>query len=79
MCQNCSLAVCPSACPARWGGADVSVCEVCSEPIADGEYFSRNGQYVCTSCADELTVSDLLNLCELVDVGELLEELGFKR
>lgn len=79
MCQDCSLAVCSSRCPARWDGADVSVCEICSEPTSDGEYFFGNGQYICTSCADELTVSDLLDLCDLVDTGELLEALGFRK
>ena len=79
MCWECSLAVCATPCPLRAGGADVNVCEICGEPIAGDGAYSSNGQLVCEDCLPELTVSDLLNLCDLADVGELLEELGFIR
>ncbi|MBQ8174237.1 MAG: hypothetical protein IJ009_02415 [Clostridia bacterium] len=79
MCQNCSLALCPSACPERWDGRDTAVCEICDEPIEDGEAFYGNGRYFCADCADELTVDDLIRLCDLTDTADLLHTLGFKR
>ena len=79
MCQSCSLAVCPSRCPARWDGDDLIVCEKCEEPITDGDCFLGNGQYICGACADELTASDLVELCDFADTAELLEALGFRR
>lgn len=77
MCTECSLAVCPSSCPARWGGEDLCVCEICGDAVTD-DCFSGNGVYVCAACADDLTVSEILALCDFTDTGELLEELGFR-
>ena len=79
MCQNCSYACCPPSCPERWDGGNAAVCENCSEPISHGEAFYGNGLYVCAPCADELTVDDLIRLCEMRDTAELLEALGFTR
>ena len=79
MCQNCSFARCPSACPERWEGRDATVCEICDEPIGNGEAFYGNGRYLCAECADALTVDELIRLCDARDVAEILDALGFAR
>lgn len=79
MCSECSLAVCPSACP-NYRGSDGrrATCSRCDEPIfEDDGYYATDGCRICASCADEITVDELIDLAHLSGMGELLSLLGF--
>ena len=79
MCEECTRISC-SGCPFSADGAEeCDVCELCGEPILDGDAFASDEDCICTSCADSLTVDELLVLGGLRDTSDLLELLGFRR
>ncbi len=78
MCNDCSLSVCPDACPEK-RLAEFDTCRICGEPILAGdEHYAHGNARVCLSCADSLTVDDLMDLCDLRDTDEFLSVLGFR-
>lgn len=81
MCSECYRAVCVTGCPYRSDDrARRAVCACCGEPIfEDGEgYYLLEGRALCTDCADEATVEELIELAHLSGMGELLSLLGFR-
>ena len=80
MCSECYNAVCLSGCPyRREDRTRRAVCARCGEPIFEGEggYYLMGERAVCASCADEITVEELIEIAHLTGVGEMLSLLGF--
>lgn len=78
MCHDCSLAVCPSACP-NSSGRNIPVCALCDGPILEGDgHYAYGSTRICEVCADALTLDDLIALGNLTDTGELLSLLGYR-
>lgn len=80
MCSECSLSVCPAACPYRMGtDGRRATCSRCGEPIfEDDGYYAIDDCRICASCADEITVEELIEGMRLSGVGEFLSLLGFR-
>lgn len=79
MCEECTRVSC-SGCPFSVDGAEeCDICELCGEPVFDGDAFVSDDACVCCACADGLTVDDLLKLGSMQDVVDLLEFFGFSR
>ena len=81
MCSECDAAVCPALCPYRQSGRGRrTVCARCEEPIfeGDGGYYAIGESAICASCADEITVEELIEIARLSDMGELLSLIGFR-
>ena len=80
MCEGCHTAICYDGCPFYEADADVSICEVCGEPLdEDGIFYVKGDSRLCDGCAAQLSVDDLLDLGGLCGVGELLALLGYRR
>ena len=80
MCRNCMATLCYEGCPFYEASTNGGVCESCGERIDPGaECYVREGQYLCESCVEQLTLNDLLELGELRGIGELLSLLGYRR
>lgn len=64
---------------AHTDGEVCGYCAVCEGAIRGGtRALCRKGTRLCRSCAEELNMDGLLNLCESLDVPQLLrDELGF--
>ena len=80
MCEECPRVVCDASCPFSAGGEQSATCEVCGEVLfADDDFFLRDRRAVCASCAENLTLDDLLTLTDLRDVSDLLDAFGYRR
>lgn len=80
MCQECYAATCPPACPYRREDDRRTLCACCGEPIfEDGSGYYANGERaICATCADEITLEELIEIARLSDTDELLSLLGFR-
>ena len=78
MCYDCSLSVCPPTCP-NGSGRGTPLCALCDAPIlADDGHYACADTHICETCADGLTLDDLIALGNLTDIGELLSLLGYR-
>ena len=78
MCYDCSLTVCPPACP-NSRPERIPGCALCDGPIfKDDGHYACGGTRICEPCADALTLDDLIALGNLTDAGELLSLLGYR-
>lgn len=79
MCEECYSAVCFEGCPFLRDKLARAACELCSEPICQGDrYYQRGAHHVCAACAERLSIEELLALGDLQEVGDLLDLLGFQ-
>ena len=79
MCEDCYSAVCLEGCPYLRDRLARKDCEICGEPIREGDRYYRHGAHcVCADCTELLTLEELLYLSDLEEVGELLALLGFR-
>ena len=56
--------------------ADPWHCTLCASPLTASGLWTEEGA-VCTDCADEMTLDDILKLTACASVGELLVAFGF--
>ena len=79
MCSVCLHSPCDPRCPNAPEPEVVTECFCCEEPIRAGqEYIDFDGDAICLSCCETMTINDL---CQLVDmtVEEILCKLGGER
>ena len=80
MCNECDFYVCPDGCPGAV--ADKSEeCAICGRMIRDGEKYAEDGEngVVCEHCANQMEIDDVLRICEVSSVMELLGDMGHTR
>lgn len=78
MCSVCLKTPCDNRCPNAPEPPAVHTCDRCSEPIRSGDKFIEepDGDILCESCLDNMTVDDLLR--ELgIDVQTAEEYIGW--
>lgn len=79
MCEECYSAVCFEGCPYLRDKLARAACDVCGEPIREGDRHYGYGQHrLCADCAEQVSVEELLEMTALREPGELLELLGFR-
>ncbi|MEE0969148.1 MAG: hypothetical protein U0M06_07245 [Clostridia bacterium] len=55
-------------------------CRHCGRVLKNGEYAMLYGKKViCDFCVSEITITELLRICEFQSKEELLYSVGFKR
>lgn len=80
MCESCQSTLCYHGCPFYEETAIPTLCSCCHEAISPGDLrYEREGQALCECCAESLTIDDLIDLCDLREIGELLGQFGYRR
>lgn len=76
MCSLCYSTPCNPSCPNAPEPEVVFECCVCGGEIHDGQkYIDFEGDAVCHSCYNSMTIGDLTNLLDMT-IEEILCELG---
>lgn len=80
MCESCHGTMCYQGCPFYEETAIPTRCSCCREAIPAGDIrYEREGEALCERCAESLTVDDLIDLCDLREIGDLLGRFGYRR
>ena len=79
MCSECHFYRCPDSCPGVVGDKS-DECRSCGSAVRCGEeYVEDGGEIVCENCANEMELDEILRICEVSSVTELLREMGLTR
>lgn len=77
MCAVCQKTICPSRCPNYGQDGSGLRCAYCKEPIDAGETYFRiryAEKAVHKDCADDMTFSEIVVLCDDVCTARIAEE-----
>ena len=80
MCSECDFYVCPDGCPNAVADKN-DECELCGSLIENGDEYAEDGEggIVCEHCANQMEIDDVLRICEVASVMELLSDMGRTR
>ncbi len=70
-------------CPMEEREYGALICSVCGEQIHQGQLYvyepgGRSGGFVCSDCIEELSISEILEICGFSSVTEIIAELSDK-
>ncbi len=84
MCKECGKIFCPRSCP-RYGNPKrdslrlYGYCSICGDVLcADTRSFIIKSHGICEYCLKNLTISELMEECDVADISDITDMLGIK-